>query len=221
MQNPLFEEQEENTRVAYGGKKLWEHPESFTFTKSFLLPNGERHGIHKVSRTFPGFGDTIIETSEWSRGRLSGNWEAVNSAGQRLSGRFENDRAVGEFCMDGERPMTLKFRNGLLKSWRFDGAKKLRFRWEKKRLFIQGEKFKVQMPKKRKTSEGDKVGNLLIFCLSLYGRTLLNEKKEPFVVGYEDEVYRIPCFPDDFCISELLPKQRWHDTIFCRPNGLP
>ena len=225
MQNPLFEECEEKTRVAYGGKTLWKNPESFTYTKSFLLPNGEKHGVHKVSRTFLEFDDTIVETSEWNRGRLSGNWEAVNLKGERLFGKFENGKAEGEFVLEGGKRMILTFHVGFLKSWKFEGGMTVNFRWKKKKMFLRQrddvQKFRVSLPRKRKKKENEKVGNLLLFCLSLYGRTLLNKKHEPFVIGFEDEVFRVPCFPEELCIEELLPKQRWHDTIFCRPNGFP
>ncbi|ALH06828.1 hypothetical protein PMV_130 [Port-miou virus] len=225
MQNPLFEEQEEQTRVAYGAKKFHKNPESFTYTKSFLLPNGEKHGTHKVSRTFPAFdGETIVETSEWSRGVLNGPWEAVSSKGGKLVGNFVNGKAQGNFVMEkeGRETIILDFVDGFVRKWRFGRYTKLRFRWTKKKLIIIQPKniceFKVKLPKNRKTKKEDKVGNILLFCLSLYGRTLLNSKGEPFVVGFEDEVFRIPCFPDELNISDLLPKKEGHDTIFCRTS---
>lgn len=222
MQNPLYEEKEEQTRVAYGAKKIHKNPENFTYTKSFLLPNGDKHGTHKVSRTFPLFDDeTIIETSEWRRNVLHGPWEAVSSKGEKLSGNFKDGGAEGDFIMEkgGQQLMVLNFVDGFVREWKFGEYTKLRFRWTKKKLVIIQPKniceFKVRLPKNRKPEKDDKVGNILLFCLSLYGRTLLNSKGKPFVVGFEDEVYRIPCFPNELNISDFLPKKEGHDTVFC------
>lgn len=222
MQNPLYEEQEEQTRVAYGAKELHKNPESFTYTKSFLLPTGEKHGTHKVSRTFPAFdNETIIETSEWNRGVLEGFWEAVSSKGSKLTGNFKNGEAQGTFIIEkeGKQIMVLEFVDGFVRKWRFGKHTKLRFRWTKKKLVIIQPKnickFKVKLPKNRRPEKDDKIGNILLFCLSLYGRTLLNSKGKPFVVGFENEVYRIPCFPNELNISDFLPKKEGHDTVFC------
>ncbi|ALX27435.1 hypothetical protein GMAR_ORF60 [Golden Marseillevirus] len=212
MQNPLFQVKGP-TRIVYSGKEVCKNPQASFYTRSTVLSDGQKHGKHTVLREFVEFGEKVVEASDWVAGELSGKWEASSSTGERLVGRFVNGKAEGKFCLSGTRNMTLFFHEGLLKWWDCGENTKLSFLWDEDRLIINPgkEKFKVSMSKKKREGQ---IGHLLFYCLSLYGKTLLNKKGVAFVVHFDGQLYRIPCFPKRLDLQKMLWVPRWHETVY-------